>query len=163
MKLKRSLPAVAVAFALSLSACSDSEQVQLDAFVKQLETAGFTIDTVENGKNAPLKNARWETEKETKTRKVNGKSVKVTKGTRVMEVVVVLAGNCKAEFERVKDGDPKAYFFDEIRAEDGGELGVDPNFDGVDTPDPAKMKRYFDDRKDAFVFCYNKPFKLSKN
>ena len=158
MKLNKALPAAAIALALSLSACSNAEQAQLDAFVKQLETAGFTIDKVENGS----KNARWETETETKNRKVNGKSVKVTKGTRVMEIVVVLAGNCKAEFERAKDGDPKAYFFDEIRGADGGELDVDPNFTSTDTPDLATMMRYFDDRKGAFEFCYKKPFKPSK-
>lgn len=160
--------AILAALGLALSACTSTppqtEEQQMAAFVAQLEQKeGFTIDKVlklqADGRTAEVKNIGWETEDADKTRKIGSKkrSKTIKKGTRLMEVVVVLAGNCKGEFERVKD--TTDHYFDEGRNAQENETAVDAKFD-IRKPSPSAMQKYFTERGE-YDFCDGKQYTVS--
>ncbi|HET6746626.1 MAG TPA: hypothetical protein VFH06_00790 [Candidatus Saccharimonadales bacterium] len=131
--------------------------MQVQQFVQTLQKAGHRIDQVSDVTPARL-NAGWETETKEKTRKVSGKAYKVTKNTKVAEVVVVApSSNCKFELELPLNRQPTdAYYADEGRSPEGKEANLDSRFN-TDRPSPAALQDYVKTHRDL-AFCAGKPF-----
>lgn len=154
-------------FGLIVGGCSTqppkSEAQQMAEFVAELKQAGFTIDKVavtqSDGRTVEVENTGWETEDADKSRNIGKKkrSQTIKKGTRLMEAVVVLAGNCKGEFEKPKDG--HTHYFDEARDAQEKEMAVAGNFD-IREPSRDQMQKYFTERGE-YDFCEGKPLTVS--
>lgn len=154
-------------FALIVGGCSTqppkSENQQMAEFVAQLKQAGFTIDKVKvtqaDGRTVEVENTGWETEDADKSRNIGKRkrAQTIKKGTRVMEVVLVLAGNCKVEFEKPKDG--YTHYFDEGRDAQEKEMAVADKFD-ITTPTRERMQEYVTKRGE-YDFCDGKPLTVS--
>ena len=154
-------------FGLIVGGCSmpapKAEAQQMAEFVAELKQAGFTIDKVtvtqSDGRTVEVENTGWETEDADKTRNIGKKKrpQKIAKGTRVMEVVLVLAGDCKVEFEKPKDG--YTHYFDEGRDAQAKELAVAKDFDII-RPTRDRMHEYVT-KRDEYNFCEGKPLTVS--
>lgn len=161
---------------LFLTACGQApppvnEAAQVAKFERQLQER-FTLDKTMNDKGEAVTYVHAESNNETKTRKVttttkvNGKTKTVVKNkkvevkTRVIEGVIVLAGNCKLEFEvLVTDADLSMAWLDETRRPDGSELKLDSfNPDEYALP---KLEPYFRERRTEFAWCLDKPVGVS--
>ncbi len=143
------------------AACSTptwpSEDVQVQQFVQMLQKGEHQIDLVADATPA-RQNASWEVETKEKLRTVNGKLYKVSKNTKIAEVVVVAPGsNCKFELELVlNQSQTNAYYADEGRSPAGKETNLDPRFN-TDRPTPAALQNYVKTHRDL-AFCAGKPF-----
>lgn len=155
--------AILVALGLALSACTSTppptEEQQVANLVAELKAAGFNdVDTkIIDGKAQRYEHAEDEEKEKIRKYKKGSKTrtLKVTKNTRVAEVVVVVSGNCKMEFEKqLNSGYP--YYLDETRNVNGTERDIDEKYEPVVKREHAE--RYLRDHAGDFSYCMGQAF-----